>query len=303
MSTCRLSIQELCDLSQVSRSGYYRWLSSKEEREEVELQDQRDFCVILKAYRFKRIHKGIRSIKMTLEHEFNIVMNKKKIQRLMRKYNLYCPLRKANPYRKMAKAKEPSEHADNIVNRDFKTGARKVLLTDITYLYYSERHVVAYLSTIKDACTNEILSYEVSETLAIPFVIKTIEQLKEKQEESLKNVKEVLIHSDQGSHYISTSFSEMIKDNGWIQSMSRRGNCWDNAPMESFFGHMKDEINSALPKCQNIVQLKQVIDYYMDYYNNHRFQWNLCKLAPSAFYQYCMSGELPGMNLYEAAVS
>lgn len=303
MPSCILSMQELCDLSRVSRSGYYRWMSKVEEREEAELQDERDFDCILKAYKYKRIHKGIRSIKMTLEQIFNIVMNKKKIQRLMRKYNLYCPLRKANPYRKMAKSKEPSEHADNIVNRSFKTEARKVLLTDITYLYYGANHEVAYLSTIKDAHTNEVLSYEVSETLAIPFVIKTIEQLKEKHGESLKNKKEVLIHSDQGSHYISTSFSEMIKDNGWIQSMSRRGNCWDNAPMESFFGHMKDEINSALPKCQNIVQLKQLIDYYMDYYNNHRFQWDLCKLAPSVYYQYCMSGKLPGMNLYEVAVN
>lgn len=220
----------------------------------------------------------------------------------MRKYGLYCPLRKANPYRKLAKAIEPSEHAQNLVDRDFRKGARKVLLTDITYLYYGD-HTVAYLSTIKDAFTKEILAYEVSDSLEMPFVLRTIEQLKEKHGDSLKGVKEIYIHSDQGSHYISTSFTELVKQSGWIQSMSRRGNCWDNAPQESFFGHMKDEIKGALPKCQSLIELKMVIKYYMDYYNTERYQWDLCKLAPAEYYEYCISGELPGMDLYEAAMA
>lgn len=84
--------------------------------------------------------------------------------------------------------------------------------------------------------------------------------------------------------------------------MSRRGNCWDNAPQESFFGHMKDEIKGSLPKCQTFEEVKQIIDYYMDYYNNKRYQWGLCKLAPAEYYTYCVSGELPGMDLYEEAV-
>lgn len=266
------------------------------------MQDRNDFDWILKAYRFKSIHKGIRMIYMTLKNEFQKTINKKKIQRLMRKYGLYCPLRQANPYRKMAKAKEPSDHAENLVNRDFRQGVRKVLLTDITYLYYGKNHTVGYLSTIKDADTKEILAYEVSDTLEMPFVLKTIEQLKENHGESLKNIKKTLLHSDQGSHYISMSFTELVRKSGYIQSMSRRGNCWDNAPMESFFGHMKDEIQDALPQCKSLNELKTLIHYYMDYYNNHRSQWNLCKLPPARYYEYCLSGQLPGMNLYEAAM-
>lgn len=75
------------------------------------------------------------------------------------------------------------------------------------------------------------------------------------------------------------------------QSMSRRGNCWDNAPQESFFGHMKDEIH--LEHCNNFLDLKNLIDDYMDYYNNDRYQWNLAKLAPNQYATYLKSGEYP----------
>ena len=66
--------------------------------------------------------------------------------------------------------------------------------------------------------------------------------------------------------------------------MYRRGNCWDNAPQESFFGHMKDEINDKVVKCTKFSQLKKLIDDYMDYYNNDKYQWNLDKLSPKEYY-------------------
>jgi putative transposase len=73
--------------------------------------------------------------------------------------------------------------------------------------------------------------------------------------------------------------------------MSRRGNCWDNAPQESFFGHFKDEIN--LEKCTSFLELKSAIDDYMDYYNNDRYQWGLAKLSPNQYYNYLKTGEHP----------
>ena len=86
------------------------------------------------------------------------------------------------------------------------------------------------------------------------------------------------IHSDQGVHYTSPKFQEMLRKAGLGQSMSRKGNCWDNAPQESFFGHMKDEID--LSACQTFEDVQTVIDHYMDYYNNYRCQWGLKKLTP-----------------------
>lgn len=69
-----------------------------------------------------------------------------------------------------------------------------------------------------------------------------------------------------------------MKDIGWKQSMSRKGNCWDNSPIESFFGHMKDEIEYKA--CQTFQELKEMVDEYILYYNNHRYQWSLKKMTP-----------------------
>lgn len=107
---------------------------------------------------------------MRLKH-MGITMNRKKVQRLMRKYNLCCPIRKANPYRRMAKALRTSTIAPNYVKRQFRSyGPRKVLLTDITYLRLKQKHV--YLSVIKDAYTMQILAYQLSESLEIDFVLE-----------------------------------------------------------------------------------------------------------------------------------
>ena len=150
----------------------------------------------------------------------------------MKKYNLFCPIRKANPYRRMAKALKTNNIAENLLNREFKLyGPRKVLLTDITYLPYDGAR--CYLSTILDAYTKEILSYVLSETLEIDFVLETVNQLIDRH--GISVTAETLVHSDQGCHYTSYSFINILKDKELRQSMSRRGNCWDNAPQESFF--------------------------------------------------------------------
>jgi putative transposase len=87
-----------------------------------------------------------------------------------------------------------------------------------------------------------------------------------------------LIHSDQGVHYTSPVFQKLVKKLGLRQSMSRRGNCWDNAPQESFFGHLKDE--TSIKACTTLDELKKEIKQYMIYYNHYRYQWNLKKMTP-----------------------
>ena len=206
----------------------------------------------------------------------------------MKKYNLVCPIRKANPYRRMAKALKTSNVADNLVNREFtEHGPRMILLTDITYIPYNGVH--CYLSTILDAFTKQILSYVLSESLEVDFVLETVNQLIEKHKINL--TAETIIHSDQGCHYTSCSFIQLLKDKKLRQSMSRKGNCWDNAPQESFFGHMKDEID--LSNCKEFTEVKEIIDDWMDYYNNERYQWNLAKLSPNEYYEYITTGIYP----------
>lgn len=284
-----LTVSMLCQIAGVSRSGYYQWIKSENKRKEREEQDRKDFEIILQAYQYRGYNKGAKSIYMRLLHqEEPIIMNIKKIRRLMKKYNLFCPIRKANPYRRMAKALKTNNVAKNLLNREFEEhGPRAVLLTDITYIPYDNTR--CYLSTIIDAFTKEVLSYVLSESLEIDFVLETVNQLINKHRISLTT--ETLIHSDQGCHYTSCSFIQLLKDKKLRQSMSRKGNCWDNAPQESFFGHMKDEID--LSKCKKFTEVKEIIDEWMDYYNNERYQWDLAKLSPCEYYKYITTGEYP----------
>lgn len=284
-----LTVSMLCEIAQVSRSGYYNWVNSENIRIEKEEKDKKDFEVILQAYRYRGYDKGARGIYMRLIHlDHPVIMNIKKIRRLMKKYNLFCPIRQANPYRRMAKALKTNNVADNILNREFKEhGPRMVILTDITYIPYNNTR--CYLSVILDAFTKEVLSYVLSTSLEVDFVLETVNILIEKHGISLST--ETLIHSDQGCHYTSYSFIQILKDKQLRQSMSRKGNCWDNSPQESFFGHMKDEID--LSKCKTFNDVKVIIDDWIEYYNNERYQWNLAKLSPVEYYKYVKTGEYP----------
>ena len=272
-------IKHLCDVAGVSRSGYYRFLKTKDLRKQRLSEDILAMDIILKAFDHRGYKKGSRSIKMTLESEFGITYSRKRIQRIMRKFNIVCPIRKANPYKRMAKATKEHKVVPNLLNREFKQEVvGKVLLTDITYLPYGKGQM-AYLSTIKDASTNEILAYNLSDSLKLDIATDTIHKLMANT--NVKLSEDAFIHSDQGVHYTSPIFQKLLKSNKLGQSMSRRGNCWDNAPQESFFGHMKDEIDYK--NCTTLAELQSVIDDYIYYYNNYRCQWNLKRLTPAQY--------------------
>lgn len=178
----------------------------------------------------------------------------------------------------MAKAIKTNNVAKNILKCEFtEYEPRKVFLTDITYIPYDGKF--CYLSTILNAYTKQILSYVLSDSLELNFVLETVDKLVKNHGAELRT--ETLIHSDQDCHYTSTSFIQMVKDNNLRQFMSRKGNCWDNAPQERFFGHMKDEID--ISKCTKYREVKTIIDDWMDYYNNERYQWQLAKLSPNEY--------------------
>jgi len=271
-------VSYLCKVTGVSRSGYYNYFSDKSQNliKKRNTQDELLRANILKAYNFKGRKKGARQIKMTLENQFGITYNLKRIRRIMKKYTIICPIRKANPYRRMMKATKEHRVVPNLLNREFKQNIPgKVLLTDITYLSYGNGKR-AYLSTIKDSSTNEIVAYNLSTKLTLDIATDTIHKL-------IYNIGKRLvpgsfIHSDQGVHYTSPVFQRILKEYGLGQSMSRRGNCWDNAPQESFFGHFKDE--SYIKSCSTFEELQEEIDQYMVYYNNYRCQWGLKKMTP-----------------------
>ncbi|MGG6314635.1 IS3 family transposase [Paenibacillus macerans] len=266
----------LCQLLGVSHSGYYNYLNTADKRLAREREDDKAGALIQKAFNRRGFKKGSRSIKMTLEQEYHTVYNLKRIRRLMRKFNLVCPHRRANPYRQMAKATQEHRTLENKLQRDFKKGIPGLaLLTDITYLPYGSSQT-AYLSTILDASTGELLAHNLSTTLHLPLATETVKLLTKQRRVKLHE--KAFIHSDQGSHYTSPLYQKLLKSKGLGQSMSRRGNCWDNAPQESFFGHMKDHIKSR--NFKNFTELEREIKRYIHYYNNFRYQWGLKKMTP-----------------------
>ena len=206
-------------------------------------------------------------------------MNHKRIRRLMKKYGLITKVRRAKPYANMLRANHEHKTLPNLLKREFKQEQiQKVLLTDITYLYYNNGQK-AYLSTVKDVASKEIIAYYLSQGLDMSIVLKTLDRLEHKL--NLEDNLDAIIHSDQGFHYTNADFQSRVKELGLTQSMSRKGNCLDNAPVESFFGHMKDEMEYK--QAMSFGELGEIVDSYMIYYNNDRYQWGLNKMSPAQY--------------------
>ncbi|GGA51005.1 IS3 family transposase [Paenibacillus physcomitrellae] len=274
-----------CELLGVSRSGYYHYLQTADVRIKRAQKDEESVKWVKKAFDRRGFKKGARSIKMTLENEFGIVYNLKRIRRLMKKFNIVCPHRKPNPYKRMAKATQEHRTVPNLLQRDFRKEIPGLaLLTDITYLPYGSSQM-AYLSTLLDASTGEVLAQHLSDRMTLDLAADTVEKLM--KQKRLKLPKGAFIHSDQGSHYTSPAFQKLLKKYKLGQSMSRRGNCWDNAPQESFFGHLKDHVDHH--SCTTFESLKQEVNRYIQYYNNHRYQWGRKKMTPVQYRNHLLS--------------
>lgn len=266
------NIEILCNIAGVSFSGYYKYKRiahlqlTKQDREKQDLSLIKNLVL-----QYKKKY-GYRMISMKLKQVW-IIMNHKKVHRLMKKYDLLATIRRKDPYLNIRKATQEHNTARNILNREFGwLKAFKKIGTDISYLRFQSRWI--YLSIMKDMVTGEVLSKQISESLELWFVydtLKDLEQIKDK-------LQWALVHSDQGFHYTHPSFKLWVEELWCIQSMSRRWNCIDNSPTESFFGHMKDEID--ISECANLDEVKSYMNNYIYEYNNERPQWNRKKMTP-----------------------
>ena len=265
-----LDIRLLCEIGKVSRGGYYKWLKCSEERE----KDYEDYLLIKKKFDKGKGKWGSRTIKMKLAED-EIVMNHKKIIRIMKKYNLVTKIRRKNPYKDIMKKSLEHRTFENKLERQFNQIIPfQVFCTDITYLPFNHRF--AYLSVIKDIASGEIVASNLSMSLGMNLVIDTVENLK--QNKNISDFENIMIHSDQGFHYTNPLYIEMVKQLKMVQSMSRKGNCIDNAPIESFFGHLKDDVDYK--SCKIFEEVSFLISEYVKYYNQERQQWNLKKMTP-----------------------
>ena len=266
----------LCAIARVSRSGYYKWLRHADDQD----KDHGDYLLIKAVFDQGKRKYGFRSVQMHLKTEKNVMMNHKKIIRIMNKYRLYARIRRINPYRQIMRKTQEHRIFPNILDRNFQvTIPYKIFCTDITYLPYSNR--LAYLSVIKDIATGEIIGWHLAGNLTMPIVFNTIKSMESNIHLPIKSFANIMIHSDQGFHYTHPDYIKKINGLKMIQSMSRKGNCVDNAPVESFFGHLKDDIDHR--SCKTFEELKGLITDYMHYYNHGRYQWNLKKMTPVCY--------------------
>lgn len=198
------------------------------------------------------------------------IINLKKVRRIKRDFDLVTTIRRKSKYRFTFADGRENLVSKNLVQRDFNNS--KLALVDITEMRIRNGQKM-YLFAMKNALTREILAFNVSTTPSMSFVTTAVDHY-------LSQSPEInMIHSDQGVHFTCSEFRDVLKKRGIIQSMSRKGNCLDNAPIESFFGHMKDELDYK--ECRTVEEFKSKLKRYIKYYNNGRPQWTLKQKTPA----------------------
>lgn len=267
------SIKLLCKLANVSRSGYYSWISRNVIDKDSDIKEK-----ILEVYTESKNVFGYRRIKIALKRRFNIIINHKKVKRLMKVLSIQSVIRRKKFKYNTIKILDLGKVEDNLLNRNFKASKlNEKWVTDITYLYYGKNREKAYLSAVMDLYNNEIIAYKLSTSLKIDFVRDTFNEAFCKQKGL--DLSNLIVHSDQGGHYKSLQYKKIVIKNKAKLSMSRKGNCYDNACIESFFGHFKSELLYQ-NFFENKNELFKAIDSYIYWYNGSRFQSVLKNRTP-----------------------
>ena len=272
------SIQSILKKIGLSRSSYYSILSN-DNYGMKDKQDEIDFQHIKTVIDYKVFKKGSRTIYMMLPGMCGVHFGRAKILRLMKKYGCVCTVRKERPELKTNRENLKNNRKPNLLKRRFRLARpNEILLTDVSYLKYSTNKT-EYFSCIKDAVTGRIMNHVTSSANDLSLATDTIA--------CLDSTENTLFHSDQGILYFNESFQNKLKELGYEQSMSRRGNCWDNSSQESYFGHMKDECDFS--KCSTPEDVKKKVDEYIYYYNYERPQWTRNKMTPVDYENYLNS--------------
>ena len=200
-----------------------------------------------------------------------LVVNHKRVQRLMNELGLKSKVR---PKRYKSYKGEVGRIADNTLNREFTAvKPNQKWVTDVTEFKVNDQKV--YLSPIIDLFNQEVISYEVRTSVTLPLVTDMLKAATSK----LQRHEKPLIHSDQGWQYQHKKYQKHLRENGLRQSMSRKGNCLDNAVAENFFGILKTEMyhNETFKDANELIEN---IKEYIDYYNNERIKLKLKGLSP-----------------------
>jgi transposase InsO family protein len=251
----------MCTFFGVSRAAYYAWVK----RIEAPDPDAQRMNQILAAYQGSHRVYGYRRIAIHLQTKERLCINHKAVLRLMNKLGIRSIARRRRVFKKLD-GMESNHRYPNLLARDFTaTRPNQKWVTDVTFIH--TRQGWAYLSTVKDLFDGFIVAHQFSHNNSIHLVTATIKLAQQKE----KIVDKLILHSDQGYQYGSHSYHILTAASGITPSMSRRGNCWDNAPMENFFGHLKEEAMRQY-KTPTFQEAQQIIDEYIYFFNYERIQ-------------------------------
>ena len=297
----RYTIQQCLAMFGVNSDSYYTWKSRRDARAEAKAAEDDEERRIMEAIRqiCRKLgyNPGKRQMQVYLRRDHSISIGLRRIKRIMNRMRIEPTLPKKDAYKNQVTYNHPMASPDNKLMRSFYIGPRKVVLTDITYIYYGAMRTLLYLCVFYDPFTREVLGFSVDDRMTVDLVKAAYNRMMEEHGAELKNPG-VFLHSDQGSQYLETSFNQLLTDDGFIRSVSRRGNSQDNAPMESFFGRMKSHIMDILALCPDMETAIRLVEGYMDAYNNENYQYTLAGLTPAEFYFYSVTGVYPCDEYY-----
>lgn len=248
----------MCRVLNITRQNYYKYKNTVD-------KDYDDYLVIKSIFEEGKELYGARRLKKSILNETGWIINLKKIRRIMKKYDLKVKYHKV--FRTNMNQKRIEENVkSNLLKRNFKCEhINQKWSTDITYIIYNGKR--AYLSSIMDLYTRNIISYKISYHMDNTLVMDTLNEAIRKQ----KDVHGVILHSDQGFQYTSNEYKAICESNGIIISMSSKGSPVDNSPIESFHSNLKRET----PRSYNITSLKEYIQLVKDwilFYNSNRIR-------------------------------
>jgi putative transposase len=265
----------MCEFFGVSRAAYYEWVT-KLEKPDPDAERMRWVQAVYEAS-----HKtyGYRRITIQLQDKHGLRINHKTVLRLMRKLQIRSVARKPNPYRKVEEL-STSHYYPNVLERDFVASTpNQKWVTDITYIRLQQGW--AFLSIVKDLFDGFIVGYVLHDRNSIALVTQTLKQAKQNE----KVTDGLILHSDQGTQYTSPAYHVLTSQYHITPSMSRRANCWDNAPAENFFSHLKEEyLRHFHPS--TFEQTQQLVAEYIHFYNYERIQ---LKTRQTPFHTRCLS--------------
>ena len=260
MNRNRYPVSVMCRFFGVSRSSYYDYVKRLDQpAHDAELAaiigEQQEKCD--KTYGYHRMWKWLRKVK-------KIHRNPKTILRIMKKYELLSEIRRRRKWRQMS---QQFHKYENLLDRNFQADRpNHKRVTDISYIHTGQG--VLYLSMIRDLFDNSMIAYKTGTSQSVNLVLDTIRLAMQKEK---KVAAELQLHSDQGSQYTSQAYFDLTQEYGITPSMSRRGNCYDNAMAENFFSILKTEcIYRHLPA--TIDEARTLIDNFIYFYNHQRIQ-------------------------------